>query len=522
MSRFIGSKLFRWAGLLVVGTMVTACVTESVSAQSATDGALQRGMKLFLHTWQADDPEANGDGLGPLHNDTSCLNCHFLRTPGGAGRLESNIQLITAIPRAEDSDESRRQASDLLVRLHPAFGIVNGDQQVVRRSIVLHRRDVNPAYAAFRATLLGQSPSNFPVLEVGEVESHLRVLVNAQQMAWIVSERNSPALFGVGLIDRLPDSVFFNVAAGQTGRDNIKGRVARTAEGRIGRFGWRGQSASLESFVATAFAVELGLSNEIVAQDPSPLAQLPQGPPPHDVTLRDIRDVTAFLAALPEPSLELRGSATEQKLALRGRGVFTSIGCAICHVQDLGEAKGIYSDLLLHDMGDALADPVPGAAVLTEARSVGVALNGPPLPPAPIPLNRGDTPPPSAPALPPAIVPGLAPSVVPVPSGPAPVPASPPGASTYAGGGVDVFATVDPLALRLWRTPPLWGVGDSSPYLHDGRAGTLRRAIILHSGEGEAARNRFLGLSEDSQDALLLFLASLRAPQLISEAPSNE
>jgi len=60
-----------------------------------------------------------------------------------------------------------------------------------------------------------------------------------------------------------------------------------------------------------------------------------------------------------------------------------------------------------------------------------------------------------------------------------------------------------------YRTAPLWGLRFRTPYLHDGRAGTLREAIALHGGEGAAARDRFARLPAEQQHLLLRFLASL-------------
>ena len=60
-----------------------------------------------------------------------------------------------------------------------------------------------------------------------------------------------------------------------------------------------------------------------------------------------------------------------------------------------------------------------------------------------------------------------------------------------------------------FRTPPLWGVGQSAPYLHDGRAATLTDAIAAHGGEGAASRNAFLALSKPRRNALLRYLRSL-------------
>lgn len=66
---------------------------------------------------------------------------------------------------------------------------------------------------------------------------------------------------------------------------------------------------------------------------------------------------------------------------------------------------------------------------------------------------------------------------------------------------------------RFFVTARLWGVADTAPYLHDGRATTLRDAILLHDGEALAARNQFAGLSTQHQAALIAFLRSLRTPE---------
>jgi CxxC motif-containing protein (DUF1111 family) len=60
-----------------------------------------------------------------------------------------------------------------------------------------------------------------------------------------------------------------------------------------------------------------------------------------------------------------------------------------------------------------------------------------------------------------------------------------------------------------FRTSPLWGLRMRSRYLHDGRAHTLRSAIVLHAGEARAAKRRFVGLPRADRDALLGFLAGL-------------
>jgi CxxC motif-containing protein (DUF1111 family) len=65
---------------------------------------------------------------------------------------------------------------------------------------------------------------------------------------------------------------------------------------------------------------------------------------------------------------------------------------------------------------------------------------------------------------------------------------------------------------RQFITARLWGIADTAPYLHDGRATTLTDAILLHGGEAQAARDGFAALSPQGRLALLAFLRSLRTP----------
>ena len=62
-------------------------------------------------------------------------------------------------------------------------------------------------------------------------------------------------------------------------------------------------------------------------------------------------------------------------------------------------------------------------------------------------------------------------------------------------------------------TPRLWGIADTAPYMHDGRALSLRTAIQMHGGEGQAAAANFAALSGGQQSDLLAFLTTLRAPR---------
>ena len=75
---------------------------------------------------------------------------------------------------------------------------------------------------------------------------------------------------------------------------------------------------------------------------------------------------------------------------------------------------------------------------------------------------------------------------------------------------------------NLWRTPPLWGVADSAPYLHDGRASTLDEAIRLHGGEASWSTRRYDKLSDGERAELLAFLAAQRAPTSLDQPSSSQ
>src|SRR5712692_6952830 len=65
---------------------------------------------------------------------------------------------------------------------------------------------------------------------------------------------------------------------------------------------------------------------------------------------------------------------------------------------------------------------------------------------------------------------------------------------------------------REWRAPPLWGLRDSAPYLHDGRADTISAAVAMHGGEATASAYQFFRLSPLERQQVELFLQSLAAP----------
>jgi CxxC motif-containing protein (DUF1111 family) len=240
------------------------------------------------------------------------------------------------------------------------------------------------------------------------------------------AHRQPPALFGTSLLESVTEADLLHVQrVGE--QSGVSGRIGRGVDGRPARFGWKGQTATLATFVTLACANELGLGTPRLAQPRDPTLRVPPAPGP-DMTEAQLADLVAFVASLPPPPVGRSGAAG------RGRSVFVRIGCASCHAPRIGAVEGAWTDLLLHDLGPGLSE----------------------------------------------------------------------GESGYSG----------PVAAEPneWRTPPLWGVARSAPYLHDGRAPTLDIAIRLHGGEATRAADRYAALRDPERDDLLAFLESLGEP----------
>ncbi len=170
------------------------------------------------------------------------------------------------------------------------------------------------------------------------------------------SQRNPTPLFGLGLIDAIPAQAIEAMAARQAQESpETRGRASRVNDGRIGRLGWKGQVASVEDFVLNACAVELGLEVPGHRQ-----ALIPQAPRYRasglDLTSEECSALVTYVKSLPRPVEREAVGDQEAKTLKAGRATFASIGCASCHSPRLGDVEGIYSDLLLHDMGLGLGE----------------------------------------------------------------------------------------------------------------------------------------------------------------------
>jgi CxxC motif-containing protein (DUF1111 family) len=228
-----------------------------------------RGRELFDHDF------ARSQGLGSRFNGDACRSCHFDPVIGGAG--------------GADLDVVRYGFHDGV--FHPP---ASGDTM------------------ASHFDLTGTMP-------VTDANANL------------FERRQTPAIFGLGLIDLIADDVLLARAdPDDKNGDGIRGVVARTADGKIGRFGWKGQQPTLADFTRDAFKGELGIESQ----------ELPPA----------ISDMDFFLAELAPPPRK-RTNVEEED---RGSAVFAKVGCAACHAPELPARDGrpvrLFSDLLLHDV----------------------------------------------------------------------------------------------------------------------------------------------------------------------------
>jgi len=340
-----------------------------------------------------EDDETPEDGLGPVFNDTSCARCHTDPAIGGGSSL-----------------------------LETRFGARRADGTF------------DP--------LTGEGGSLIQVKGIGVAGACDFKGETVPADATLVSLRRTTPLFGLGLVDAVPESTFRYVAQiertlwpHEAGRVAVVHDIARNRDA-VGRFGWKDQVPTVHQFSGDAYLNEMGITSPEFPNENCPggdCSLLACNPLPGiNDDGEGIVAFTDFMTLLAPPP---RKPMTGQTWA--GRFVFGNLGCSHCHwdtfrtgdsaVSTLDHATfHPYSDFLLHDMG-SLGDGI----------EIGDARGG------------------------------------------------------------------------EFRTAPLWGLSAVKVYLHDGRAATVKDAILAHDGQARRARDRFARLSATDEAALLAFLATL-------------
>src|SRR2546425_4548362 len=287
--------------------------------------------------------EAVDEGLGPVFNEASCQTCHLgpgTAVGGTTGRLETRFG---------------RTRSDGTFDPMPEFG----------GSLIQDRG-------------IGAVSVHGDFTFVGEV-------VPAE--ATVKTQRITTQLFGLGLVDAVPDDEFRQLALleaatspATAGTPNMVLDIAANRT-RVGRFGWKAQVPTLHQFSGDAYLNEMGITNPDFPDESCPQGDcgllihnpLPSPPPNDDGSgVKKFTDFMTLLAPPPRGALSLQG--------LEGSGVFALIGCANCHTPALvtgstpvaalsGKVFQPFSDFLLHDMGGLGDGIVQGVATGRQIRT---------------------------------------------------------------------------------------------------------------------------------------------------------
>ncbi len=404
------------AALLASGcdVLLTEVPADAVVFEGPIDGLTGAQLRSFFAGDEAFGRFFAADtGLGPIFNAAACVQCH-----PGDGRGHPSLNLL----RFGRGDPNDPRAFDYLEAL--------GGPQLQDRAI--------PGY----------EPETLPPDVV-------------------VSERGGPIVAGLGLLEGVPAATLRALEdPDDLDGDGISGRLSfvvppdfvhtpatcdcddcRLVEGTcrlLGRFGRKATAVNLLQQTVSAYHQDMGITSDRLPDELfNPSVGGPSGDtvPEPEVGSDEVANVVFYLRTLRPPA---RRSVDDPEV-LAGEALFTTIGCAACHLPALPTGASAieplafttaaaYTDLLLHDMGEALADDFPeGDATGREWRTT--------------PLW-----------------------------------------------GLGIVATQ---------------LGGEAFYLHDGRARSLSEAILLHGGEALAASQRFAALSAAERRRLLAFLASL-------------
>jgi CxxC motif-containing protein (DUF1111 family) len=334
------------------------------------------------------------NGLGPRFNSNQCFSCHSQPNMGGSSPAKNPLPDVARLNGAKNTvpwfiapNGPVREA-----RFKESNGIADGSVHDI--FVITGRSDApgcniaQPDFLPAGNSLTGQGGNPNIIFRI------------------------PTPVFGAGLIEAIPDSVILanmqantsqKSALGIYGHVNAHqgGNVNRSAnDGTITRFGWKAQNKSLLLFSGEAYNVEMGISNQLFPQERDDTPSCLFTATPNDAlnfttpatsagttnpaVISDIEGFSNFMRMLAPPT-----PAPDTPSIVNGRNAFIKIGCAHCHTPSLTTGKMIasgsstvpsaalsnqtahlWSDLLVHHMGRALADGITqGAAGPDEFRT---------------------------------------------------------------------------------------------------------------------------------------------------------
>ncbi len=324
------------------------------------------GNSFFNQNWvQAPSSTSARDGLGPYFNTKSCSGCHFKdgrgQPPTIAGELSQGFIVRLSIPGKGIHGEPLDDANyGCQFQDHAIDGIKREGEFDILYT------EVQGKYADGVEYNLRKPEIVFSDLNYGKMDANI-----------MVSGRVAPQMIGLGLLEAIPEKTILDFAdeqakngEGISGKPNyVWNNIDEKME--LGRYGWKANQPTILQQIAGAFHGDMGITtsylpNQEVASSQKIYMDIPNGGNP-EIEDADVKKMHLYSSTLAVPA---RRNAQEKDVRT-GEKIFAEIGCNNCHIEKM--ETGIhpdfdilsnqiihpYTDLLLHDMGEGLADGRP-------------------------------------------------------------------------------------------------------------------------------------------------------------------
>ena len=405
------------------------------------------GKSFFTIPWvEAPSATTARDGLGPLFNSNTCINCHPKNGIGSVYNKNNNISRHyvsrLSIPSNGSFEHKKMLRFSGFVE-EPKYGeqiSINGVHGVpYEAKAVIKYKNKTVTYPDGEQVILKQPlrgvENQLKDLQYGDIDKDVSI-----------TNRLAPALVGLGLLEKLTDQqILENEDINDENNDGISGKAnivysLEYKDFRVGRYTWKGSAPTVVHQSAAAAFNDMSLSNTYFQKENCTSSQkeclkAPKGDDLDGKKTLDLPKQRLDAIAFYLSNLKIPYSDITQK---EGEKLFSSIGCVKCHTPSFELENGYkikpFSDLLLHDMGEDLSDGrIEFKATPREWKT------------APL-------------------------------------------------WGIGKYK------LALGKNPEL---------LHDGRAKTIEEAILWHGGESENIKKSFMNLSKKQRELVIKYIEEL-------------
>ncbi|WP_419239166.1 di-heme oxidoredictase family protein [Photobacterium leiognathi] len=331
------------------------------------------GNSFFRNPWvQAPATTDARDGLGPIFNTNGCQNCHIKDGRGHPPEKDdmNSVSMLVRMSIPALTNEQKQQLIKSGVIPEPTYGDQLQDFALPdakpEGKIALTYTDVPVTFVDGEVITLRKPNLSITDLNYGPMADDV-----------MLSARIAPPMIGLGLLEHIPEQTLKRFVAEQAAENKgVSGKLNQVWDVRAnktvtGRFGWKAGQPNLMQQNAAAFNGDIGLTSALFEQEnctdkQTICAELPNGGK-HEASEKVLTFVEFYSQHLAVPA---RRNINDPQV-MKGEKLFADIGCQSCHRTQIKTAKvperpalseqmiNPYTDLLLHDMGEGLADNRP-------------------------------------------------------------------------------------------------------------------------------------------------------------------